>query len=1159
MKLTGSQVQQLHDALLSAYPTHGALAQMVRFVLDENLNVIAGSGNLSETTFNLITWAEAHGCLPGLLAGAQAQNPDNAELTQVVMAINAAQSVVKQENAANEIDTQAEETISRRRGALIDPATRLTQVSRAKRSGSTKTSSHRDHFDYDVFLAYSDADIATIRLLAERLQADGLKVWFREWMIQAGDLKELKIDEGIEASRTQIFCMSVHAFDADWAIPARQTLPFRTATNQRRFVPLRLDECAIPEMIAQYEYIDWRTPNEESYTKLHRVCRPAAHNTAQASAGSASDDADQMLVEVAHPVLEPVQEGADLRSIPAQKKATPASTSSAFAQPGAAQMLLDDPLVMGFGPINALAITPDGCYIVGGSDDSTVKVWEQASGRCLATYEGHGASVLSVAVTPDGSQIISGSEDSTVKVWERASGRCLATYEGHGASVWSVAVTPDGSQIISGSEDRTVRLRRLARLLQQSSKQVFLGASSRYTNAKVVLVGESGVGKSGLALRLAADRWAETGSTHGMEVWPLRLALRQAQGPTLEPIEGEIEREVWLWDFAGQPDYRLIHQLYMDETALALLVIDPQKEDPFAPLAHWERALEMALGKQPGRSPVKLLVAARCDRGGVTVSDRYIEEYCRNRNYLHFCRTAAALDEGHGCDDLKAAIARFIPWDQLPLTATTKLFRILKETILRIKEEEMALVRVAELRQRLQLLLPDEPFTEQDLRTVIGLLAGQGLIRMLDFGDFVLLQPEQLNNYASAVVRMAREQSNEIGCLPERAVLDGNIDSRGMARLPLGDELILLRAMVQTFVERSLCLQEETAQGTLLVFPAYFRLDRPTIAEYPGIFVTYRFAGPLDEIYTTLIVRLHYTNDFAMDRLWHYAADFQTHAGRRVGLIMQKSADDQAEIQVYFEAGIPIDTKVSFIKYIHEHLRKRGQEVIRIRTYTCPECSTIISHERVRQRLERGRTTISCDLCDETFSLRDLIEEKFESDEFVRTVRQMDEQAQIRIDRKSLELILIGHASATANEAGQRFVLERDAELETDGYIELRDEAGEWSEQRIYLKLILDGPEWNDQIKWFEKLDIIQFPSTQEQWDVYGHPIFIVTRGSQGHINWCHLTVVDKQSDFDVAINSTERFTALNLEQARKRIFSSPGDESRLLRLEKMLGLRRQQ
>ena len=31
-----------------------------------------------------------------------------------------------------------------------------------------------------------------------------------------------------------------------------------------------------------------------------------------------------------------------------------------------------------------------------------------------------------------------------------------------------------------------------------------------------------------------------------------------------------VEREVWLWDFAGQVDYRLVHQLFMNEAAAAV-------------------------------------------------------------------------------------------------------------------------------------------------------------------------------------------------------------------------------------------------------------------------------------------------------------------------------------------------------------------------------------------------------------------------------------------------------------------------------------------------------------------------------------------------------------------------------------------------------------
>jgi hypothetical protein len=127
-----------------------------------------------------------------------------------------------------------------------------------------------------------------------------------------------------------------------------------------------------------------------------------------------------------------------------------------------------------------------------------------------------------------------------------------------------------------------------------------------------------------------------------------------------------------------------------------------------------------------------------------------------------------------------------------------------------------------ELRQRLQLMLPGEDITEADLRAVVGLMQGQGVVQMLAFGDFLLLQPAWLNRYASMVVRMAREHADEMGVVLEHQVLDGRLDYKDMEqdRLSETDEKILLRAIVQTFLDRALCLRQETPQGTMLVFPS---------------------------------------------------------------------------------------------------------------------------------------------------------------------------------------------------------------------------------------------------------------------------------------------------------------------------------------------------
>jgi WD40 repeat protein len=110
------------------------------------------------------------------------------------------------------------------------------------------------------------------------------------------------------------------------------------------------------------------------------------------------------------------------------------------------------------GCVNSVFVSSDNRYILSGSYDKTIKLWDLETGDLKYTLKGHSNWVNSVFVSRDNRHIVSGSKDRTIRVWELETGELKYTQAEHSGFINSVFVSSDNRYIVSGSEDKTIKV-----------------------------------------------------------------------------------------------------------------------------------------------------------------------------------------------------------------------------------------------------------------------------------------------------------------------------------------------------------------------------------------------------------------------------------------------------------------------------------------------------------------------------------------------------------------------------------------------------------------------------------------------------------------------------------------------------------------------------
>ena len=695
--------------------------------------------------------------------------------------------------------------------------------------------------------------------------------------------------------------------------------------------------------------------------------------------------------------------------------------------------------------VMTVAFDPQGGTLASGSG-GMVMLWEARSGKLLCTLRGHNRGVWSVAFDPLGGTLVSGSVDKTVKLWEARSGKPLRTLEGHTSFVGAITFSPDGRLLASKSGDQTIRLwncetwetvavvpeptletRKNSALAFHPTLPLLATAGSvpgtpddarcrqihvweldfdvllgqrtgaaavrtiHHTTGKIVLVGDHSVGKSALGYRMIHGAFKEQASTHGQQFWVFpALGQRRVDGTDCEAI---------LWDFAGQPDYRLVHALFVDNADLALVLFDASDlRDPLHGVGFWLKQLQTG----QSRCPI-ILVAAQTDRGSCTLTPEELSAFCRSHGIEDPIATSAFT--GQGVAELVERMKSIIPWEDKVTTVTTMTFKRIKNYVLGLKEAESeghTIVTPEELRGCLEATDADWHFTDAEMLTAVGHLENYGYVKCLRTSkgeQRVLLQPERLNNLASSFVLEARRNPKGLGALEEKRLLAGGYDFPELKGLHEGECDVLLDSAAVLFLEHNVCFLETDPlrMESYLVFPELINLKKPPEAvAVLADGVAYTVSGPTENVFASLVVLLGYTHTFTRTAQWHNNARYGVGDGLVCGFRQEAERDGELDFVLCFGPKVGLPVRILFQGLFESFLARRNLTVMRYEPVRCTnaKCGHLLDRSVLRQRLKEGKAFAFCNDCGKKLTLPTIAEPI----QFTREV-----QAEVESQRRAAE------------------------------------------------------------------------------------------------------------------------------------------------------------
>ncbi len=480
----------------------------------------------------------------------------------------------------------------------------------------------------------------------------------------------------------------------------------------------------------------------------------------------------------------------------------------------------------------------------------------------------------------------------------------------------------------------------------------------KYATAKIVILGDPGVGKSRLGRELARSSPTET-TKQGQNFWIVKDFSTK--------LEDDTECEVVLWDLIGKPAYQSIHPIFLDDVDVALVLFDPtNRRNTINGVEFW---LEQLCNGQ--KLPPCILVGTRIERGVLIMSQEEMNNFCKTRG-VSGGYIGVSAETGEGLDELREKIKSQISWKSVRDKSTIIAFNLIKKKVLELKkasELPHAAVRTSELKKFNENLC----LSEEDVLASARHLRKHGYVEILSSSSgetFILFKPELLMEVSSSIVALADSHPRGLGAFSETQLLQGVFQFPELSRIAEEQQKLLIESAITRLIDHHICFRERYGVDDLLIFPSLIRQKRPSITDSVFDDVSYIATGNVKDIYPALVVLLGYTNSFKRFNLWQNQVqyEYEDKEYQVCGFKLDQEQAEEIELVLYYGDRMPEKGRRSFQELFELFISQREVQVQRFPPVVCPEGHLQARTSMIKRSIEEKYYAF-CNECGKRFEI----------------------------------------------------------------------------------------------------------------------------------------------------------------------------------------------